>query len=51
MQKGIFDSKYGEFEFEHRRKEMDTEGHGYSKKKFFLWSGRKLAFEILYKDI
>jgi len=36
LQKGIFDSKYGEFEFEHRRKEMDTEGHGYSKKKFFL---------------
>ncbi|CBY23608.1 unnamed protein product [Oikopleura dioica] len=36
LQKGTFDSKYGEFEYEHRRKEMDTEGHGYSKKKFFL---------------
>lgn len=36
LQKGLFDSKYGEFEFEHRRKEMDTEGHGFSKKKFFL---------------
>lgn len=36
LQKGTFDSKYGEYEYEHRRKEMDTEGHGYSKKKFFL---------------
>ena len=36
LQKGTFDSKYGEFEFELRRKEMDSEGHGYSKKKFFL---------------
>ena len=35
LQKGTFDSKYGEFEFELRRKEMDSEGHGYSKKKFF----------------
>ena len=36
LQKGTFDSKYGEFEFELRRKEMDTEGHGFAKTKFFL---------------
>merc|ERR1712106_95813 len=36
LQKGTFDSKYGEFEFELRRKEMYTEGHGFAKTKFFL---------------
>ena len=51
LQKGTFDSKYGEFEFELRRKEMDSEGHGYSKKKFFLWNELKKFTNFLKEKL